>query len=83
MRKFQKVYFEVTVLKSIILTHKCTILISYKIVVLFNMTSADFVLTSADVVFISTTILKEMRIAQLSSKNERTLEKIGRFKGNV
>ena len=45
-----------------LLEHSCAILISFKIVVIFNITSADFVL-----------ILKEMRIAQLCSKSERTL----------
>ena len=35
--------------------------------------NADFVLISYDVVLKMTTILKEMRIAQLCSKNERTL----------
>ena len=34
--------------------------------VVFNATSADFVLMSADVVLKTTTILKEMSIAQLS-----------------
>ena len=38
-----------------------------------NNTSADFVLMSADVVLKMTTILKEMRIAQLGSKSERAL----------
>ena len=37
--------------------NSCTILISFKIVVLFNITSADFVLMSADDVLKSTTIL--------------------------
>ena len=52
------------------------ILISFKIVVVFNTTSADFVLMSADFVLKTTTILKEMRISQLSSYNERTLPSI-------
>ena len=39
---------------------------------IFNIKS-EFVLTSYDVVLKMTTILKEMRIAQLCSKNERTL----------
>ena len=55
------------------LDHSCVILISFKIVVIFNMTSADFVLISVDVVQKMTTILKEMRIAQLLSKSERSL----------
>ena len=49
------------------------ILIFFKIVVVFNTISADFVLMSADVVLKTTTILKEMRISQLSSLNEHTL----------
>ena len=53
------------------LDHSCTILSSFKIVVIFDSTSADFVLISADVIL--ETILKEMRIAKLCSKNERTL----------
>ena len=46
------------------------ILIYFKIVVIFNITSTDFVLMSADVV------LKEMRIAQLCSKSEQTLQQV-------
>ena len=45
------------------------ILISFKIVVVF----AEIKTKSADVILKTTTILKEMRIAQLSSQNERTL----------
>ena len=41
--------------------------------VIFNKTSADFVLMSADVVLKMTTILKEISFAQLCSKSERTL----------
>ena len=37
----------------------------------FNDTSADFVLISADVLLKMTTILKELRVAQLRSKNKR------------
>ena len=37
-------------------------LIYFKIVVIFNITSTDFVLMSADVVLKMTTILKEMRV---------------------
>ena len=39
----------------------CAILISFKIVVIFNKTSADFVLISADVLLKMITILKELR----------------------
>ena len=38
-----------------------------------NITSADYVLMSADVVLKMTTILKEMRIIQQCSKSEQTL----------
>ena len=48
-----------------LLEHSCAILISFKIVAIFNITSADFVLISADVVLKMTTILKEMRTVQL------------------
>ena len=41
--------------------------------VVFNITSADFVLISADVVLKITKILKEMRIALLPSQNEQAL----------
>ena len=44
----------------------------FKIVLVFNTTPVDFVLMSADVILKTTTILKEMRIAQISSKNVRT-----------
>ena len=56
------------------LDRSCTILSSFKIVVIFNNTSADFALISADVLLKMITILKELRIVQLCSKNERTLE---------
>ena len=60
------------------------ILISFKIVVVFNTTSADIKTKSADVVLKTTTILREMRIVQMSFNvkglydkhcfnNERTL----------
>ena len=53
--------------------HSCAILSSFIIVIIFNNTSADFVLISADVLLKMITILKELRIPQLCSKNERTL----------
>ena len=53
-----------------LLEHICAILISFKIVVIFNTTSADIKTKSGDVVLKMTTILKEMRIAQLYSKGE-------------
>ena len=55
------------------LDRSCAILSSFKIVVIFNNTSADFVLIIADVILKMTTILKEMSIVQLCSKSERTL----------
>ena len=58
-----------------LLEHSCVILISFQIVVIFNTTSADIKTKSADVILKMTTILKEMRIAQLWSKSERTLVK--------
>ena len=58
-----------------LLDHSCAILISFKIVVLFNNTSTEIKTKSADVLLKSTTIVKEMRIAQLWSKSKRTLDK--------
>ena len=51
------------------LEHSCAILSSFKIVVIFNTTSTGFVL----IILKMTTILKELRIAQLCPKNGRTL----------
>ena len=56
-----------------LLEHSCSILISFKIVVIFNTTSADIKTMSADGKLEMTTILKEMRIMQLCSKSDRTL----------
>ena len=54
--------------------HSCTILSSFKIVIIFNNTPADFVLISADVLLKKISILKELRMAaKVCSKNERTL----------
>jgi hypothetical protein len=55
------------------LDHCCAILSSFKILVIFNNTSADFVWISADGILKMTTILKELMIVQLCSKNEWTL----------
>ena len=55
--------------------HSCTILSCFKIVVIFNNTLADFFRISADVMLKMTTILKELKIAQMCSKNEQTLVK--------
>ena len=54
-------------LKSVHFKKTVVILNFFKIVVLFNTTSADIKTKSADVTLKSTTILKEMRIAQPSS----------------
>ena len=59
--------FAKTIKVRSLLEHSYAILISFKIMVVFNIPSADFVLMSADVVLKTTTILKEMRIAQLCS----------------
>ena len=56
------------------LEHSCAILSSFKIVIIFNNTSPGFVLISADVLLKMVTILKELRIVRLCSKNERTLD---------
>ena len=56
-----------------LLEHSCAILISFKIVVIFNTTLAEIKTKSADVILKMTTILKEMRIVQLCSKSEPTL----------
>ena len=49
------------------LEHSFAILSSFKIVIIFNNTSADFVLISADVLSKMIIILKELRIVQLRS----------------
>ena len=64
--EFQAQGYQITKIRSFY-GDSCVILISFEIVVLFNITSADFVLMSADVVLKSTTISKEMRIEQLFS----------------
>ena len=48
--------------------HSWGTLISFKIAIIFNNTSADFVLISADVILKIIIILKELRIAQVCSK---------------
>ena len=48
-----------------LLEHSCVILISFKVLVIFNSTSADIKTKTADVILKMTTISKEMRIAQL------------------
>ena len=58
-----------------LLEHTCAILSSFKILVIFKNTSADFVLISADVLLKMIIILKELRIiAQICSYNKRTLD---------
>ena len=59
-----------------LLEHSCVVLITFEIVVIFNIISGDFVFMSADVILKMTTILKQMRIKQLCSKSERTLIKV-------
>ena len=68
---FQSCYLDNTLAKvHSFLEDSCAILISSKSVVIFADIFADFVLISAKM----TTLLKEMRIAQLSSKNKWTLK---------
>ena len=55
------------------LDRSCGILTFFKIVVIFNNTSAEIKTKSADVLLKMTTILKELRIAQLCFKNEQSL----------
>ena len=55
------------------LKHSCAILSSFKIVITFDNTSDEIKTRSADVLLKIITILKELRIAQLCPKNERTL----------
>ena len=43
------------------------------VMVIFNITSAEIRTKSADILLKMTTILKELKIAQLCSKNKRTL----------
>ena len=66
--------FKETNVRSL-LGHSYAILISFKIVVIVNTTSAESKRNSADVILKMITILKEMRIMQLCSKSERTLGK--------
>ena len=58
------IFVQCQVAKSI----SCATLISFKIVILFNTTSADIKTKSADLILKSITILKEMRIMQLCVK---------------
>ena len=59
-----------------LLDHSSAILSSFKIVVIFNITTAEIKTKSADISILEmTTSLKELRIAQLWSKSERTLVK--------
>ena len=53
------------------LEHSFAILSSFKIV--SNITSAEIKTKSADVLSKMTTILKELRMVQLGSKNEQTI----------
>ena len=67
------IYYVITCKVRSFLEHSCAILSSFKIVIIFNNTSADFVLISADVILKTITILKELRIVQLCPKNGWTL----------
>ena len=60
---------------SILRTQLRDLLSSIKIMIIFNDTSADFVMISSDVLSKMIIILIELRIMQLCSKNERTLTK--------
>ena len=57
------------------LEHSCAIVSSFKIVIIFNNTSAEIKTKSADVLLKMITILKELRIVHLCSKTELTLGK--------
>ena len=60
---FENIYVKATYSKvRSLLEDSRAIFISFKIVVIFNITSADFVLMSFDVVLKMATILKEMMI---------------------
>ena len=54
-------------------TRLSQLLSSIKIMIIFNNTSTEINTKSADVLLKMTTILKELRIVQLQSKNEQTL----------
>ena len=54
--------------------NRCVILSSFKIMIIFNNTSADFVSISADVILKKIIILKEPRITQLCSKKGRSFK---------
>ena len=55
------------------LEHSCAILSSFKIMIIFNNTSAKIKTKSTDVLLKMITVLKEPRITQLCSENEWTL----------
>ena len=55
------------------LEHSCAILSSFKIVIIFDNTSSEIKTKSVDVLLKMITILKELRITQLCSRNEGTL----------
>ena len=56
------------------LDRSCAILSCFKIVVIFDNTSAEIKTKSADALLKMTTILKELGIVQLQSKNKWTLK---------
>ena len=55
------------------LDHSCAILSSFEIVIMFNTTSTEIKTKSADVLSKIISILKNLMIAQLGFKDERTL----------
>ena len=66
------IYYVITCKVRLILEHRCAILSSFKIVINFNDALAEIKTKSADVLLKIITILKELRIVQLCSENERT-----------
>ena len=76
-------YAKMPIIKvRLFLNRSCAILSSFKIVVIFHNTSADFVLISADVLLKTTTILKELRIAQLQKQTDFKLKLLNRYASN-
>ena len=65
------IYYVITCKVRSFSEHSCAILSSFKIVIIFNKIKTK----SADVLLKMITILKELRIMQLCSKNELTLGK--------
>ena len=68
-----KISYAIAITYYSFLEHSCVILSSFKIVIIFNNASGEIKTKSADVLLKMITILKELRVAQLCSKNEWTL----------